>query len=52
MKDVDSIQFDYKKQAWVINGVYAPCNHPEAMNCSCYGKRHAGEKAVITEHCR
>ena len=35
--------YDYDRQAWVINGVYVTCGHPDA--CSCYGKAHAGEKA-------
>jgi hypothetical protein len=23
--------FDYIAQAWVVNGVYQPCGHPQAM---------------------
>ena len=37
--------YDYDKQAWVINGRYSPCAHPDAMKCDCYGKAHQGEKA-------
>lgn len=44
--------YDYKNQAWIIDGVYVSCAHPPDMNCHCYGKVHAGEPAVITEHCR
>jgi len=29
--------FDYTNQAWVINGVYAPCAHPASMDCQCFG---------------
>ncbi|MDD5007298.1 MAG: hypothetical protein PHC68_02710 [Syntrophorhabdaceae bacterium] len=36
--------FDYKHQAWVLNGVYVRCGHPENMDCRCYGKDHVGEK--------
>lgn len=38
-----SIKYDYKHQAWVIDGVYSACNHPKDMNCNCYGTEHAGE---------
>ena len=43
--------FDYDKQVWIKDGVYVRCGHPDSMNCHCYGKDHAGETAVITEHC-
>lgn len=36
--------FDYDKQAWVVNGQYIRCGHPEDMNCQCYGRIHEGEK--------
>lgn len=35
--------YDYKNQAWVLKGVYQACNHPNSMNCRCYGKVHGGE---------
>ena len=35
--------FDYAHQAWVVEGVYVRCGHPESMDCRCYGKEHAGE---------
>jgi len=35
--------FDYKHQAWTRNGLYVACGHPEAMECGCYGRLHAGE---------
>jgi hypothetical protein len=34
--------FDYQNQAWVKDGRYVRCGHPEAMNCGCFGKRFAG----------
>lgn len=43
MKDQE-IQYDYKNQAWVIDGKYVACNHPADMDCNCYGKVHAGEE--------
>lgn len=39
--------YDYENQAWMINGHYVSCNHPEDMHCSCYGKLHAGEKREV-----
>ena len=35
--------YDYKNQAWMMNGVYLRCGHPESMDCRCYGKIHAGK---------
>lgn len=39
-------RFDYVNQAWIENGRYVRCGHPEAMTCDCYGRKHAGELAV------
>jgi len=36
--------YDYDNQAWVIDGLYVRCGHPENMDCGCYGKRHEGEQ--------
>jgi hypothetical protein len=36
--------YDYEKQAWVINGKYIRCGHPESMKCTCYGRLHEGEE--------
>jgi len=36
--------YDYTNQAWVVDGVYIRCGHPEEMGCNCYGKEHEGEK--------
>jgi hypothetical protein len=42
-KGIKTISFDYENQAWVINGRYVRCGHPDHMNCQCYGKVHEGE---------
>ena len=36
--------FDYQNQAWVKDGKYIKCGHPESMNCNCYGNIHEGEE--------
>jgi hypothetical protein len=41
--------FDYENQAWVINGKYERCGHPDSMECDCYGKLHAGETTTATK---
>jgi len=38
--------YDYENQAFVKDGKYVRCGHPENMNCKCYGRLHAGETAV------
>ena len=35
--------YDYTRQAWVLDGHYIDCGHPETMDCSCYGRQHTGE---------
>lgn len=35
--------YDYANQAWVVDGVYVRCGHPETMGCHCFGRAHAGE---------
>lgn len=37
--------YDYEHQAWVEDGRYVRCGHPEDMGCQCYGKAHEGEPA-------
>jgi hypothetical protein len=37
--------YDYAKQAWVLNGRYVRCGHPDNMDCKCYGRIHEGELA-------
>lgn len=39
--------YDYKNQAWVREGIYQRCGHPEGMDCGCYGKTHQGEKCTL-----
>jgi len=41
--------YDYRNQAWIVNGVYKRCGHPDSMNCQCYGKLHEGEKPLSWE---
>ena len=35
--------YDYDRQAWVVDGRYVRCGHPDP--CNCYGKTHEGESA-------
>lgn len=35
--------YDYDHQAWVKDGLYVRCGHPESMDCGCFGREHAGE---------
>lgn len=35
--------YDYRNQAWVVDGKYVACAHPEWMKCNCFGTVHAGE---------
>jgi hypothetical protein len=38
--------YDYVAQAWVVNGRYKPCGHPNAMHpMCCFAGEHAGEIA-------
>ena len=41
--------YDYQNQAWVQNGVYIACGHPETMQCHCFGTINAGEKCTVTQ---
>ena len=41
--------YDYENQAWVVNGKYQRCEHPDSMTCLCYGRVHAGEWYTIPE---
>jgi len=40
--------YDYDNQAWVIDGRYVRCGHPETMDCDCYGKINKGKKTKRT----
>lgn len=36
--------YDYKNQAWVVNGRYYPCGHAGTeWPCDCFGRKHSGE---------
>ena len=39
------IQYDYDNQAWIVDGVYQDCKHPERMGCRCFGRLNAGKRA-------
>lgn len=41
--DTPQLYFDYDRQAWVKDGRYLRCGHPEHMVCGCYGREHEGE---------
>jgi len=49
--DKAKLSYDYEKQVWIKDGKYVNCGHPEEMNCDCYGRKHNGEVAIITEDC-
>ena len=34
--------YDYDRQAWVKDGMYLRCGHPQAMQCGCFGREFAG----------
>jgi len=38
--------FDYKNQAWVVDGKYTRCGHSPALGCGCYGRLHEGKSYV------
>ena len=40
--------YDYTRQAWVKDGFYVRCGHPESMNCDCFGRLFEGEPSVET----
>jgi len=49
--------FDYTRQAWIFDGRYVSCGHatPNPLTgkptpCQCYGRIHAGEFSLETEH--
>ena len=50
-EDKKKLSFDYDKQVWIKDGVYQDCGHLESMSCYCYGRKHKGERAVITDAC-
>ncbi len=44
--------YDYDRQAWVIDRRYVDCGHADAMDCECYGRRHAGAAVGDYERAR
>lgn len=44
--------YDYDNQAWVVDGKYVRCGHPQSMNCGCYGREHAGEETLAGNELR
>ena len=42
---MNDVRYDYNNQAWIVDGRYERCGHPETMDCGCYGRLHAGELA-------
>jgi hypothetical protein len=41
--------FDYEHQAWVKDGKYVRCGHPDSMNCGCFGKVWQGHTVAQIE---
>jgi hypothetical protein len=41
--------YDYDNQAWVKDGKYVDCGHPDTMTCDCYGRLHKGEETASPE---
>lgn len=41
--------YDYTNQAWVVDGKYVRCGHPESMTCGCFGRVHEGEASQEKE---
>jgi hypothetical protein len=40
--------YDYANQAWVLDGKYADCGHPDGFDCECHGRAPAGEDCTTT----
>jgi hypothetical protein len=47
--ELRQVAYDYAHQAWIEDGRYVRCGHPESMNCQCYGRLHAGEAVQLDE---
>ena len=41
----DPPQYDYDNQAWIKDGEYQDCGHPQDLRCACFGRAHARERA-------
>lgn len=44
--------YAFDVQAWVENGRYLRCGHPEPQTCQCYGRLHEDELAPTTADVR
>ncbi len=42
--------YDYKNQAWVVDGKYVSCVH--RSECNCFGRLHAGEPVAVNAEVR
>jgi len=40
--------FDYSNQAWVVQGRYVDCGHPEDFHCNCFGRLNEGVSSQAT----
>lgn len=38
--------YDYENQAWVLNGRYVRCGHPDTMKCDCFGRLHQNQEVA------
>ena len=39
-------QYDYARQAWIVNGIVAECGHHGNKQAGCYACAHAGERVA------
>src|ERR1700686_2176809 len=42
----EQYEYDYRNQAWLLDGKYVSCSHPAEMDCKCFGRVHSGEEAA------
>ena len=38
--------YDYTNQAWVVDGVYQDCGHPN-VDCGCFAREHKGQPVFV-----
>lgn len=41
--------YSYRYRCWIRDYTVERCGHPEAMDCGCYGRQHAGERIAVGE---
>ena len=47
-KRVARVAYDYKRHCYIVGGLYIQCGFADlTAKCSCYGCRHAGQKAKV-----